>query len=203
MSCKSKSAYKWIRNRFPRRLPAVRTVRQWHASSQSNFQHGFNPQTIATLAKLSNEEKSKGKELFVSMCYDEVSIRRHIQWVHAQKQYSGIVTYGRRDDDEYPVANNAILFLINLIETGQSLILGYFLIKNLDSIEKSNLLKETIAKINSTGAWLMCIAFDGLRTNFSTCEELGASFDLQNLRPFIHNQKKIQKLLLCSTHRTC
>lgn len=196
LSCKSKSAYRWIRSRFPRRLPAVRTVRDWHSKSCSNFQNGFNPQTIATLTELSNQMKSKGKELFISMCYDEVSIRKHIQWIHTRKNYSGIVTYAKRDDDEKPVANYAILFLINLVETGQSLILGYFLIKSLDTIEKSNLIKETIAKINSTGAWLMCIAFDGLSNNFSTCEHLGASFALQNIQPFIPNPDKNSKIAI-------
>lgn len=196
LSCKSKSVYKWIRSRFPRRFPAIRTVRQWHSNSHSNFQDGFNPQTIMSLTKLSNEKKLEGKELYVSMCYDEVSIRKHIQWVHARKQFSGIVTYGRRDGDETPVANNAIFFLLNLVESGQSLILGCFLIKYLDTIEKSELIKDVIAKINSTGAYLMSIAFDGLRTNFSTCEALGASFDLQNLQPFIINPKNNSKIAI-------
>lgn len=196
LSCKSKSAYKWIRNRFPRRFPGVRTVRQWHSNSCSNFQDGFNPQTMITLTKLSNEEKVKGKELFVSMCYDEVSIRKHIQWVHSRKCYSGIVTYGRRDGDEIPVASNAIVFLINLVESGQSLILGYFLIKYLDTQEKSILMKEVIEKINSTGAYLMCVAFDGLRSNLSTWESLGASFDLHNLQPFIRNPSTNSKIAI-------
>lgn len=196
LSCKSKSAYKWVRNYFPRRFPAVRTVRNWHSNSCSNFQDGYNPQTIITLTKLSNEANSKGKELFISMCYDEVSIRRHIQWVHTRKSISGLVTYGRRDGDESPVANHAIVFLINLVESGKSLILGYFLIKNLDTIEKSKLIRETIVKINSTGAWLMSIAFDGLRSNFSTCEHLGASFDLQNLQPFVPNPDKNSKIAI-------
>lgn len=130
------------------------------------------------------------------MCFDEVAIRKHIQWIHAQKKFNGIVTYGKRKDDEHPVANNAIFFLLNLVESGQSLILGCFLIKYLDTIEKSDLIRDVIGKVNTTGAYLMSIAFDGLRTNFSTCEALGASFDLQNLQPFILNPKNNSKIAI-------
>lgn len=196
LSCKSKSVYKWIRSRFPRRLPAARTVRQWHSKSSSNFQNGFNPQSIISLTKLSNEKKADGKDLYVSMCFDEVSIRKHIQWIHARKQFNGIVTYGRRDKDDFPVANNAIFFLVNLVESGESLVIGCFLIKSLDSIEKTKLVRDVIAKVNSTGACLMSISFDGLATNFSTCEALGASFDLQNLQPFISNPEKNSKIAI-------
>lgn len=196
LSCKSKSVYKWIRSRFPRRFPAVRTVRQWHSNSCASFLNGFNPQTIISLTKLTNEKKAEGKELFVSMCFDEVSIRKHIQWVHARKQFNGIVTYGRRDDDDFPVANNAIFFLVNLVESGQSLIIGCFLIRSLNAIEKSKLLRDVIVKVNSTGAYLMSISFDGLSANFSTCEALGASFNVQNLQPFILNPENSSKIAI-------
>lgn len=178
LSCKSKSAYRWVREKFSRHLPSVRTLRSWHANSSSDFQIGFNGQTVTTLTELANKERSKGREMYVSMCHDEIFIRKHVQWVHPQKRYSGLVTYGRRHEDEHPVANNAIFFLVNLVESGRSLILGYFLIKSLTGIEKAQLLKDVIARINNTGVCLISMSFDGLATNFTACEILGASFDI-------------------------
>lgn len=187
LSVKSKSAYKWMRKSFSNRLPAVRTIRRWQSNSRTNFPPGFNDQTIQTLTELTEKQRDKGKELYVSLCHDEVAIRRHVQWIHMKKYFSGIVSHARRNDDEKPIANNAIFFLITLVETGRSLILGYFLIKSLNADEKTQLLKDAIQKIHITGAHLMSISFDGLSSNLAACEQLGASFDVANLRPFILN----------------
>lgn len=114
---------------------------------------------------MAHEKKTNDKELYVSLCFDEISIRQHIQWVHQQKRYSGIVDYAQRNSDKVPVANFAIFFLVTLIESGQSYIFAYFLIKSLNTVEKSELNKKVIEEINNTGCYLMSIAFDGLPTN--------------------------------------
>lgn len=115
-------------------------------------------------------QEKRCQELYVSMCHDEIFIRKHIQWVHPRKRFSGLVTYGRRDYDDQPVANNAVFFLLNLVESGKSLILAYFLIKSLDGNKKSQLLNDVIVKINNTGAILISMAFDGLGSNFTACK---------------------------------
>lgn len=196
LSLKSKSAYKWIRKKVSNRLPAVRTLRTWNANSNANCstESGFNSQTISTLKVLADKKKAIEKELYVSLSYDEVSIRQHVQWIHSAKQFNGFVNYAKRDDDEVPVANYALFFLVTLVESGESMIFAYFLIKYLNAIEKSELIKNVIGEINNTGCYLLSIAFDGLPTNFSACERLGASFDIENFKPFIDdsiNSKKI------------
>lgn len=206
LSIKSKKAYKWVRQKFSNRLPALRTLRGWNANSKANdtTKCGYNTQTILTLKKLANEAKSNGKELYISLCFDEVAIRQHIQWLHSDKMYSGLINYGRREDDEIPVANCAIFFLVTMVESGCSLIFGYFLIKSLNTAEKKTLIQKTINEINSTGCYLMSIAFDGLATNFSACESLGASFDLNDFRPFFidpSNSRRIS-IVLDPPHQT-
>lgn len=86
------------------------------------------------LEKLTQEKKAIGKELYVSLCYDEVFIRQHIQWIHSLKRFNGLVNYGKRNDDEVPVANCSIFFLITLIESGQSFIIAYYLIKSSNTV---------------------------------------------------------------------
>lgn len=188
LGIKSKSAYKYVRKKVSNRLPTVRILRRWNAIMNKNAnQSGFNHQTKSTLRKLADEKKAMGKELYVSLCFDEVSIRQHIQWIHSSKSFNGIINYGRRNDDEVPVANFAIFFLVTLVESGQSLIFAYYLIKNLNTAEKSELIKNVINEMNDTGCYLLSIAFDGLPTNFSTFQALGASFDTDNFNPFILN----------------
>lgn len=196
LSSKSKSSYIWLRNKFSKRLPSLRTIRGWHENSSANISSGFSNQSIVVLTKLANEANADGKELYVSMSFDEVSTRKHIQWVHDEKYFSGMMTYGTRENDEIPVANNAIFFLITLIQTGKSIVLGYFLIKTLNTNEKSQLILTAIDKVNSTGAYLVNMAFDGLTTNLSTCVLLGASFDIDNIRPFIMNPANGKKIFL-------
>lgn len=110
LSIKSKSAYTWVRNKFSKRLPAIGTLRSWQANSLVNCstESGFNSQTISTLKRLAEEKRAIGKELFISLCFDEISIRQHIQWIHSKKKYIGLINYGRRNEDEVPVANYAI-----------------------------------------------------------------------------------------------
>lgn len=61
-----------------------------------------------------------------------------------------------------------------------------FLIKTLNTLEKSQLIQMAIDKINGTGAVLTSTAFDGLKTNFFACEEqLGASFNIDQFKPFL------------------
>lgn len=185
LSSKSRSSYKWFRNKFSNRLPSLRTLQHWHRNSSADISSGFSEQSIQVLTKLANQAKDEGRELYVSMCFDEVSIRKHIQWVHGQKYFSGMIKYGQRCDDEIPVANNAIFFLVTLIQTGKTVVLGYFPIKTLNTGEKTKLILDAIGKINSTGAYLLSMAFDGLSTNLSACESMGASFDVSNIRPYI------------------
>lgn len=100
LSVKSKSAYSWIRNKFSKRLPAIRTLRSWNANSNANCstEAGINLQTISTLKKMAQEKKIAGKELYVSLCFDEMSIRQHIQWIHHKKKYNGFVNYAKQNE---------------------------------------------------------------------------------------------------------
>lgn len=157
---------------------------------------GFNQQTLLTLKEIASNKQKEGQQLYLTLCFDEMAIRRHIQWVHGRKEFSGLVNYGRRDDDNVPLANYAIFFLINLIGFDHALILGYFLIKSLDKTEKANLIRDAIIQINSTSSVLLTIAFDGLATNLAACEVLGASFDVNILKPYILNPENNNRICI-------
>lgn len=201
LSCLSKKAYKWIRQKFSNRLPSLRTIRSWFSKSNIDNESCFNEQTLITLKSLAEAQKKEGKCFYVSLCFDEMAMRRNIKWIHNRKKFSGLITYGKRDSDNIPVANFVLFLLVTSIELRSSLILGYFLIKSLTKIEKANLLSESIHEIEKTGAHLVSIAFDGLVTNFAAFEHLGASFKLEKFEPYIFDEfKKRISLVLDPPH---
>lgn len=197
LSCLSKRAYKWIRKSFSNRLPTLRTLRSWHSKSDIESKPGFNKKTLITLKSLAEQEKAKGKTFYVSLCFDEMAMRRHVQWIHGRKFFSGMIAHGKKDDDEIPVANFVPVFLVSSLELKCSFILGYFLIKSLSKVDKASIIKDAILEIDRTGANLITIAFDGLITNFSAFEHLGAPFNKEAFMPYIldNNNRRISLVL--------
>lgn len=91
LSLKSKSAYRWFRKKCSNRLPTKRTLTAWNANICKNsfMRPGFNFQSKSLIQKLAQKAKAGEKELYVRLCFDEVSIRRHIQWMHNVKRFNG------------------------------------------------------------------------------------------------------------------
>lgn len=53
--------------------------------------------------------------------------------------------------------------------------------------EKAQLLTDVMYAISEIGVKLVNIVFDGLSTNLPACEKLGASFNLNNMQPYVNN----------------
>lgn len=183
-------------------MPALSTIKAWLSASDCDGKSGFCQQTIISLRKLVQDQADGEcpKKLYVSLCFDEIAIRRRIDYNHGQRSFSGLIEIGKRKNQECFIANNAIFFLITCIETGRSLILGYFLIRTLNTNEKFNLLKDAIAVINETNACLVSVSFDGLPVNFAVCRTMGACFDLDNMKPYILNNGNKVVIVLDPPH---
>lgn len=72
------------------------------------------------------------------------------------------------------------------------------------------MIQIVIDKISETGAFLTSIAFDGLKTNFAACKHFGASFDIENFRPFLTEPKTKRRISIvldpphaCKLVRNC
>lgn len=120
-----KSGYTYLREKFNKHLPALSTTKTWLANSDSNCKPGFMEQTLVSLETIVKSDRNQNKNTYVSVCFDEMAIRRKIQWVHDQKAFVGFVTHGKRPNEASAVANNAIFFLITFIENGHSLLLFF------------------------------------------------------------------------------
>lgn len=181
----SPRAYVYLREKFKSTLPHQSTLKKWYANSDANGEPGISLAGVNCLVNLVNEMKRSDEKFYCSLVFDEMYIRRHVQYADNQKQFLGSTTYG--NDGDFSVANNVIVFMVNGMNKYVSFPIAHHFINSLDAQAKGELLKTIITEISNTGAELLNIAFDGLVTNFTTCKQLGASFNMNDFRPYFPN----------------
>jgi hypothetical protein len=86
----SAKAYSYVRQHFDLCLPHESTIRRWYSAVKANT--GFTEEAFKTLEIKVKEEESKKKEVLVSLVFDEVSIRKQIEW--NGKSFDGCVDLG-------------------------------------------------------------------------------------------------------------
>lgn len=199
----SPRAYQYVRNKFNSHLPDVSTMRSWISNCSGYGEPGICTNGLETLRILASDMKSKAKGFYCSVSFDEMYIKKHVQWSEAKRKFVGFISYGKKDENgELPVANQSLVFLVTGININISIPIAHFFIRSLNATEKSILIKEIITAITNTGAVVVNITFDGLAENFSACRMLGSSFELDNMRPYFINPVNKRKIfiLLDSCH---
>lgn len=96
----SGKAYDFVRNFFNDNLPGRSTIRTWYAKSDLDSTLGINLTALRALEKKAIENKNVGKELVCSLCFDEISIRQHMQWCNSSKIILGLPTVGENLETE-------------------------------------------------------------------------------------------------------
>lgn len=184
----SPRGYEFVRNQFKNHLPHESTIRKWYQMSSSNGEPGFCKSNMDSLRILAKEYIDKGRTLICALSFDEMSIRRQIQWSDARKKFIGRVDYGFNvKNDALPVAKNAIVFMINGVSRSFNLPIAFFFIDTLNASERKHLLLEIITALTELNVRLISVTFDGLSTNIPMCVELGACFQEKNFQPHFYN----------------
>ena len=75
---KSPSAYRYIRKCFKNALPCERTLRKWCQKMECT--PGFSQGALTYLSVKSQEYQQNGEKLLLSLSFDEMAIREHIQF---------------------------------------------------------------------------------------------------------------------------
>src|SRR5688572_2750174 len=124
--------------------------------------------------------------LLCSLIFDEMSIRKHVQW--NGKENIGFVDLGTGiDDDSMPVATEVLMFIVVPLNAAWKLPVAYFLIDGLAADVKSNLVLEAINRLHAVNVRIVALVCDGPTTNFAVGSKLGASFTVDNMKSyFIH-----------------
>jgi len=118
--------------------------------------------------------------------FDEMSIRRHVQWDGTRN--IGFIDLGTEmDDDSLPVATEVLMFLVVPINAAWKMPVAYFLIDGLTAEVKANLLTEVITRLYEVNVRVVALVCDGPSTNFAVGTKLGASLTAEDMRPhFVH-----------------
>lgn len=143
------------------------------------------------LEQKANTKKEKHSELFVSICYDEMFIRKHFKWCNEMKMMLGFPTFPLPDrsvETEFRVndlsldeaANQSIVFIAVGLNENIKLPVAYHLIKSLNAQYRSVLVKQVIEAVRSTGAIVTNISFDGFAGNKKMCSLLGADLNISS-----------------------
>ena len=118
------------------------------------------------------EENSKGRHVILSLCLDEMSLRKFI--VFSNGEYHGNVNLGdgMESDEE---ATHALAIMVVCVNSSWKLPLAHFFTKGILAQDLANLVRMAIVYINETGAVLTNITLDNAATNISMLNMLGAN----------------------------
>lgn len=193
----SPKAYSYIRVKFGKKLPAESTIRTWYRLSESNGKPGLCEDSLAVLKNMAVNMKKEGKQLICSLNFDEMAIRKHIQWSHPEKKFLGNITYGfRPNDGTFLAAGFAIVFMVIGVNVDFKVPVAFHFIGSLKSDEKAALLQEILARIIELDIKVISVIFDGLSTNITMCKQMGANFEWNDFRPYFFFSKNNDKIYI-------
>lgn len=171
------AAYRFIRHEFNNHFPHEGTIISWHAESDINCKPGTLTHVFEILQRKAAEKMEKGEKLFGSFVFDEIAIRKHVQYVNGQ--LLGFENIPGTDLSQADIATEAIVFMFNAINDDLCLpIAYYFVTKKIDAPIKMKLVEKLLNDLLNIGIEVTNITFDGLRTNSSMCRLLGANLDV-------------------------
>lgn len=192
----SPRSYEYLRSKFDNNLPHSSTIRKWFSLSNASGEGGLNGAAFETLKKIADDFEKEGKSIYCAVSLDEMSIRRHVQWQHYKKKFSGFVNFATKqgENDPLPVATNAIVVMLNGINVHLTIPIAFFFITTLISEEKAILIAAILKALTDIGLIVVTVTWDGLNTNPASAEILGASFKYDNIVPYIINPDNGRKV---------
>lgn len=173
----SPRAYDYIRKVFFKKLPAPSTMRKWYQTI--NGEPGMCTEALNALKMKVDEAKVKNKKVVCALLFDEMAIKKQIEWDKNKKKFTGYVDYGTRIEkkESLPEAKEALTFMLNCINDRWKIPIGYFLVNGVTSAEKASMVTHVLDFLSESDVVVASITFDGPPSNLAMCKHLGASFD--------------------------
>ena len=182
----STKGYEFVRKTFLNALPHVATIRRWFSKISAG--PGFSKFAFQLLETKVEEQRLQGKQVFVALTLDEMSLKKKIDYDEKTSRFVGYVDIGSEIvDDNMPPATDVLAVMCVGVNNHFKILLGYFFICGLSGQEKANLVQITLQKIHETGARGLSLTCDGPSAHFSMIKELGANLDPENMRPFFNH----------------
>lgn len=183
---RSSSGYDYVREVFKNNLPGRSTLRAWYGESDMNAEPGIHIKCIEALARKVTQMEAEGKRLICTLMFDEMHIRKHLQYSHSSKKILGLVSYGE-NSVEPQLAKQVIVFMISSLNCNFQMPIAYHFISSLNKTERKNLITEVINVLHNADVEICNITFDGHSSNRPMCEALGADLNVfsASFKPYI------------------
>lgn len=172
-------------------MPHTRTLARWYQTIDG--EPGFSTESLEALKLMFKNKKDPSKKVLCSLCFDEMALRRCIEW--DGKKYSGFVNCGQKTDesDNLPVAKETLVFMLTCLNGSWKFPIGYFLVDGVTAEQKAELVKLCIDLVSECGIDIVSVTFDGCPANFSMAKILGCQIDDgEQINPvFYHKGRKV------------
>lgn len=177
----SPRTFEFVRETFDKHLPHPATIRSWYANSNINIKSNeLSDDILNILSAKSAEMAEKGEQLVLALKWDEMHIKKHIQYSNADQKLVGYSFCDGNDDNEETkkIANQALVFFVSAVNTAFEMPISYYFISSMNAAQRKDLIVKIIEQIIDRGIILCSITFDGLRANKTTCKLLGAELNV-------------------------
>lgn len=156
------------------------------------------------MKKISEDFKEKNQtNLICSLVFDEMRIRKQVYWSIAQTKYVGLLenpenSSAENEDGNKKSVKQVIAFILNGINVHLQYPVAYFLIDDLSSSERKDMLLKIIFAVTECGIRINNITFDGLAANVKMCQMLGADLnpDSSTFQTFFENPINNEKIAI-------
>ena len=128
-------------------------------------------------------------------------IIRHLELVG--DKVMGAVDLGQEIDlleDSLDQATDAIVLMLNCINSRFKVTLGYFFIKSLTADQKHSLVKLCFEKLDSIGAKTVSLTCDGPATNVAMAKLMGVSMAVGNMKTMLIDRPIPTYIILDPVH---
>lgn len=190
----SPRGYRYLRSVFKQSLPSVSTIRKWY--SVIDGKPGFSSEAFIALKQKAIEANTNGKEVLAVIMFDEVAIRKQVEFDEHNNKTTGQINFGTNSNDtEEPIyAKEALVFMVTGVNESFKIPVAYFLIARITAEEKAALIKEIILLVSKTGVKVVGLVFDGMALNFAMVKIMGA--DLEKDLLYIDNPHSDGKIFI-------
>jgi hypothetical protein len=182
LSFYSTKAYEYVRKTFNRALPCTRTLEKWYQSVDA--EPGFHTEALNAISLRVKEAEARGEKVILSYMVDGMSIKKKVEL--CGNKVRGYVDFGGNIiSDQQPEAKEALVFLVNSLNSRWKIPIGYFLIAGIDGAELASLIQKGLSLLHDTGAIVSTLTFDGHPTNITAAKCLGVEILVDNSKTTI------------------
>ncbi len=192
----SPKGYSYVRDTFDLALPHPFVISSWYSAMEG--EPGFTDECFATLEARLRVMKEKGKDIYLSLMCDELSIMKRHEWDPSAQRFRGYVDLGCEEvQDNTILATSCLVFMVVSMNESWKLPIGFFFVHGLDGKERANLSLLALQKLEEAEVTVTTLVCDGPQQNTGMLRELGAKLDHNNMQSYFFTPggKKIYIML--------